>query len=124
MSASVKRVVILRSLQTLRRWFDGPDCPARRLRRQMRDTIGPLLRGQRTLAAVGGHVSRRAELLDLAARLESAVDDRAAWRLWCAATGLFSIGHLPGETNPPAGSLGAVSPCTSPQPGAACWTAG
>lgn len=97
------------TLQTLRRWFDGPDCQARQLRRQMRDTIGPLLRGQRTLAAVGGHVSRRSELLDLAARLESAADDDAAWRLWCAATGLFAARHLPGETSPPAGSAGAVS---------------
>ncbi|MFI5937853.1 DUF2397 domain-containing protein [Actinoplanes sp. NPDC051494] len=97
------------TLQTLQRWFDGPDCQARKLRRQMRDTIGPLLRGQRTLAAVGGHVSRRAELLDLAARLESAADDDAAWRLWCAATGLFAARHLPGDTNPPAGSPGAVS---------------
>ncbi|WP_406036503.1 DUF2397 domain-containing protein [Micromonospora sp. NBC_00898] len=97
------------TLRTLRRWFDGPDCQARKLRRQMRDTIGPLLRGQRTLAAVGGHVSRRAELLDLASRLETADDDDAAWQLWCTATGLFSARHLPGETNPPAGNPGAVS---------------
>lgn len=62
----------VRTLETLRRWFDGPDCQPRKLRRQMRDTIGPLLRGQQTLAAVGGHVSRRAELIDLATRLESA----------------------------------------------------
>ncbi|WP_045744004.1 DUF2397 domain-containing protein [Actinoplanes rectilineatus] len=97
------------TLDTLRRWFDGPDCQARRLRRQMRDTIGPLLRGQRTLAAVGGHVSRRAELVDLATRLESAADDDGAWRLWCSATGLFSARHLPGAGNPPAGNAGAVS---------------
>ncbi|GIJ66697.1 hypothetical protein Voc01_016140 [Virgisporangium ochraceum] len=97
------------TLSTLRRWFDGPDCQARRLRRQMRDTIGPLLRGQRTIAAVGGHVSRRAELVDLASRLESAPDDDAAWRLWCASTGLFAARHLPGAGNPPAGNAGAVS---------------
>ena len=97
------------TLQTLRLWFDGPDCQARRLRRQMRDTIGPLLRGQRTLAAVGGHMSRRAELLELATRLQAATDDDAAWRLWCAATGLFSARHLPGDSNPPAGNSGAVS---------------
>ncbi|WBC08860.1 DUF2397 domain-containing protein [Micromonospora sp. WMMA1947] len=99
----------VRTLETLRRWFDGPDCQARKLRRQMRDTIGPLLRGQRTLAAVGGHVSRRAELIDLATRLESASDDNAAWSLWCAATGLFSARHLPGAGDPPAGNPGAVS---------------
>ncbi|GAB1645389.1 DUF2397 domain-containing protein [Krasilnikovia sp. MM14-A1259] len=99
----------LRTLHTLRRWFDGPHCQARKLRRQMRDTIGPLLRGQRTLAAVGGHVSRRADLVDLATRLASAPDDDTAWHLWCAATGLFSARHLPGAGNPPAGNPGAVS---------------
>ncbi|SCL15104.1 TIGR02677 family protein [Micromonospora nigra] len=99
----------LLTLETLRRWFDGPDCQARKLRRQMRDTIGPLLRGQRTLAAVGGHVSRRAELIDLATRLESTADDDAAWRLWCSSTGIFSARHLPGAGDPPAGNPGAVS---------------
>ncbi len=99
----------MQTLVTLRRWFDGPDCQARRLRRQMRDTIGPLLRGQRTLAAVGGHVSRRAELLTLAARLETAVDDDAGWALWGTATGLFSARHLPGAASAPAGNSGATS---------------
>ncbi|WP_345626033.1 DUF2397 domain-containing protein [Rugosimonospora acidiphila] len=97
------------TLTTLRRWFDGPDCQARRLRRQMRDTIGPLLRGQRTLAAVGGHISRRAELLALAARLEESADDEAGWASWCTATGLFSARHLPGTTPAPAGNAGAAS---------------
>ncbi len=97
------------TLETLRSWFDGPDCQARRLRRQMRDTIGPLLRGQRTLAAVGGHMSRRAELLALAARVEAAPDDEAGWRMWCAATGLFSARHLPGAAPAPAGNPAASS---------------
>ncbi len=97
------------TLDTLRRWFDGPGCQARVLRRQMRDTITPLVRGQRTLAAVGGHVSRRAELLALAARLEATPTEQAGWDLWCAATGLFSARHLPGEAPAPAGSPGATS---------------
>jgi uncharacterized protein (TIGR02677 family) len=97
------------TLATLGSWFDGPDCQARRLRRQMRDTIGPLLRGQRTLAAVGGHVSRRAELLALAGRIDAAGDDESAWDVWCAATGLFSARHLPGEAPMPAGNPGASS---------------
>ncbi|MFI5930708.1 DUF2397 domain-containing protein [Actinoplanes sp. NPDC051494] len=98
-----------RTLATLGRWFDGPQCQARRLRRQMRDTISPLVRGQRTLAAVGGHVSRRAELLTLAGRIEATADDRAGWDLWCAATGLFAARHLPGVAPDPAGSPGATS---------------
>lgn len=97
------------TLATLRSWFDGPDCQARRLRRQMRDTIRPLLSSQRVLAAVGGHVSRRAELLRLAAGIESAADEQAAWRLWCAATGLYSARHLPGSAPAPGGSPGSVS---------------
>ncbi len=108
----------LLTLETLRRWFDGPDCQARKLRRQMRDTIGPLLRGQRTLAAVGGHVSRRAELIDLATRLESTADDDAAWRLWCSSTGLFSARHLPGAGDPPAAT---PAPCRSGMPIRSPW---
>ncbi|AGL17609.1 DUF2397 domain-containing protein [Actinoplanes sp. N902-109] len=98
-----------RTLDTLRRWFDGPQCQARRLRRQMRDTISPLVRGQRTLAAVGGHVSRRAELLALAGQLEATGDDVRGWELWCAATGLFSARHLPGVAPEPAGNPAATS---------------
>jgi uncharacterized protein (TIGR02677 family) len=97
------------TLDTLRAWFDGPHCQARKLRQQMRNTIGPLLRGQRTLAAVGGHVSRRAELLALASRLEQASDDEAAWTLWCTATGLYSARHLPGVAPAPAGNPSASS---------------
>lgn len=97
---------------TLRRvlsWFGGRDSRARRLRRQMRDTIVPMIRGQRTLAAVGGHVSRRAELLGLAGALERSPDDTAAWSLWARATGLFSARHLALPSPQPAGTPGAVS---------------
>ncbi|WP_328475735.1 DUF2397 domain-containing protein [Actinoplanes sp. NBC_00393] len=99
----------LRTLATLRNWFDGPDCQARRLRRQMRDTIRPLLSSQRVLAAVGGHVSRRAELLRLATGIEAAPGEDGAWQLWCAATGLFSARHLPGVAPAPAGNPGGLS---------------
>jgi hypothetical protein len=59
----------------------------------MRDAITPLVRGQRRLAAVAGHVSRRSELLALAGRLEAAPDEEAGWAIWCTATGLFSARH-------------------------------
>ncbi len=84
-----------KTLATVLAWFDGPTSQARGLRTQMRDTIAPLIRGQRTLAAVGGHVSRRAELLNVAEMLDRAADDTEAWRLWCVHTGLFSARHLP-----------------------------
>lgn len=97
---------------TLRRvlaWFGGRDSQARRLRRQMRDTIVPMIRGQRTLAAVGGHVSRRAELLALAGALERSADDSRAWALWTRATGLFSARHLALPSPQPGGAPGTVS---------------
>jgi uncharacterized protein (TIGR02677 family) len=75
-------------------WFDGPTSQAGSLRRQMRDTIVPMVRGKRALAAVGGHVSRRNELLNLAERLDSAADDDDAWDVWSTYTGLFSARHL------------------------------
>jgi uncharacterized protein (TIGR02677 family) len=90
-------------------WFGKGDNASRRLRRQMRDVIAPMVRGQRTLAAVGGHVSRRAELLTLAGALERAETDTQAWSLWCAATGLFSASHLAHASPQPAGAAGAVS---------------
>lgn len=83
------------TLTTVLAWFDGPGSQARGLRRQMRDTISPLIRGQRTLAAVGGHVSRRTELLNLAEQLDGAADEDEAWRVWCTNTGLFAARHLP-----------------------------
>jgi uncharacterized protein (TIGR02677 family) len=93
------------TLVTLRRWFDGPTAQAKTLRKQMRDAIAPMIRGQRTLAAVGGHVSRRAELLALAGRLATAESDAAAWRLWAAGTGLFAAQHLALAAPQPAGTV-------------------
>jgi uncharacterized protein (TIGR02677 family) len=90
-------------------WFGKGDNASRRLRRQMRDVIAPMVRGQRTLAAVGGHVSRRAELLALAGALERSGTDDEAWSLWCAATGLFSASHLAHASPQPAGAVGSVS---------------
>jgi hypothetical protein len=60
----------------------------------MRDTIVPMVRGKRALAAVGGHVSRRNQLLNLAERLDRSSDDDAAWQVWTTYTGLFSARHL------------------------------
>lgn len=88
-------------------WFDGPTSQASTLRRQIRDTIVPLVRGKRVLAGFGGHVSRRAELLNLAERLEGAVDQDDLWRTWTTHTGLFSARHLGFSTPHP--GLGAES---------------
>jgi uncharacterized protein (TIGR02677 family) len=79
---------------TLALWFSGPQPQALRLRRQMRDGVAPVLRSHRTLLAVGGTVSRRAELLKLARALEAAPDSETAWHLWASATGLYSARHL------------------------------
>ncbi len=57
---------------TLELWFSGQVPQAQLLRRQMRDAVAPVLRSHRTLLAVGGTVSRRAELLKLARGLEAA----------------------------------------------------
>jgi uncharacterized protein (TIGR02677 family) len=86
-------------------WFDGPTSQAGSLRRQMRDTIVPMVRGKRALAAVGGHVSRRNELLNLAERLDRSSDDDEAWHVWTTYTGLFSARHLgPSAPHPGHGS--------------------
>jgi uncharacterized protein (TIGR02677 family) len=74
---------------------------ALRLRRQVRDAVAPLLRGSRALLATGGRVTRRAELLRVAAAVESADNDAAAWLVWCAATGLWSARHLSGVPEEP-----------------------
>lgn len=84
---------LVATLHTLRSWF-APTGQAARLRRQVRDAVAPLLRGHRTLLAVGGAVSRRAELLELAGRLDRAPDDETARLIWGRATGLFSARHL------------------------------
>lgn len=82
------------AVATLGMWFGGPNPQAGRLRRQIRNAVAPVLRSHRTLLAVGGTVSRKADLLQLAAAIESATDDEAAWQLWCTATGLFPARHF------------------------------
>lgn len=82
------------TIGVLARWFDGPESQASRLRRQIRDAVTPLLRSHRTLLAVGGVVSRRADLLRLAHALEAVPTERGAWSLWAAATGLYQARHL------------------------------
>jgi uncharacterized protein (TIGR02677 family) len=86
---------------TLDAWFRPGSGQALRLRRQVRDAVTPLLRGSRALLATGGRVTRRAELLRIAAAIESAGSDDAAWQVWCAATGLWSARHLSGTPAEP-----------------------
>jgi len=83
-------------------WFGESRGQALRLRRQVRDAVTPLLRGSRALLATGGRVTRRAELLRIATAVESADSDAAAWRVWCAATGLWQARHLAGSPDEPA----------------------
>lgn len=84
------------ALATLDAWFRPHLGQALRLRRQVRDAVTPLLRGSRALLATGGRVTRRAELLSVARAVEAAGSDEDAWRVWCAATGLWSARHLSG----------------------------
>lgn len=86
---------------TLAVWFGERGGQALRLRRQVRDAVTPLLRGSRALLATGGRVTRRAELLRLAAAVESAGSDASAWEIWCAATGLWSARHVAGVPEEP-----------------------
>lgn len=86
---------------TLAVWFGEGQGQAVRLRRQVRDAVTPLLRGSRALLATGGRVTRRAELLSLAAAVEAAGSDADAWVTWCAATGLWSAKHLSGIPEEP-----------------------
>jgi len=79
---------------TLAQWFCGAWPQARRLRRQMRDAITPVLRSHRTLLAVGGSVSRKADLVRLAHAIEAAPDEATAWDTWATATSLYSARHL------------------------------
>jgi uncharacterized protein (TIGR02677 family) len=60
----------------------------------MRDAIAPVLRSHRTLLAVGGTVSRKADLVRLAHAIEDAPDADQAWSLWAAATSLYAARHL------------------------------
>lgn len=80
-------------VEVLAAWFSGSPQSVR-LRRQIRDAVVPVLKGHRALLAVGGTVSRKADLLRLADALESADSDAAAWALWCRATGLHSCRHV------------------------------
>ncbi|MGW7680590.1 DUF2397 domain-containing protein [Kribbella sp. NPDC054772] len=75
-------------------WFSGEHSQARRLRRQLRNLVAPWARNMNILLDTGGAVTRRAELLQLAAAIERAPDDEAAWQIWDTATGLFSARHL------------------------------
>lgn len=83
-----------RDLDVLGAWFTGTNPQATRLRRQIRDAVAPVLKSHRALLAVGGTVSRKADLLRLADALESVDTDEDAWRLWCRATGLHSARHV------------------------------
>jgi hypothetical protein len=97
---------------TLSVWFGERTGQALRLRRQVRDAVTPLLRGSRALLATGGRVTRRAELLRLAAAVESAESDADAWKTRCAATGLWSARHVsgvPDEPEVPARTCGTTS---------------
>lgn len=87
--------------QVLVIWFGEHRGQALRLRRQVRDAVTPLLRGSRALLASGGRVTRRGELLRVAAAVESAASDASAWQVWCAATGLWSARHLSGTPDEP-----------------------
>ena len=78
----------------LEHWFDGELSQATRLRRQMRDAVTPVLRGHRALLAVGGTVSRAAELSRLADAVARAESDQDAWRVFASGTGLYSARHL------------------------------
>jgi uncharacterized protein (TIGR02677 family) len=80
--------------EALRSWFSGADGQARRLRRQLRDLVAPWARNMHILMGTGGAVTRRAELLQLAAAIERAPDEDSAWRIWDTATGAFSARHL------------------------------
>lgn len=83
-----------RAVTTVGTWFAGTEPQAQRLRRRIRDAVAPVLRSHRTLLAVGGTVSRKADLLRLASAMERAPDGVEAWRLWCTATGLFPARHF------------------------------
>jgi uncharacterized protein (TIGR02677 family) len=87
-----------RTWEALRTWFGiagaGSEGQARRLRRQLRDVITPWARNTHFLMEAGGAVTRRAELIELAAAIESASSDEDAWRIWDVALGAFPARHL------------------------------
>ncbi|WP_327640790.1 DUF2397 domain-containing protein [Kribbella sp. NBC_00482] len=75
-------------------WFVGPSAQARRLRRQLRDLVAPWARNMYILMDSAGVITRRPELLRLAAAIEQAESDDDAWRIWDTAAGMFSARHL------------------------------
>jgi len=83
-----------RTWDALASWFSGADGQARRLRRQLRDLVAPWARNMHILIDTGGAVTRRAELLRLAAAIERAADDETAWTIWDTAVGAFPARHL------------------------------
>jgi uncharacterized protein (TIGR02677 family) len=83
-----------RTWAALALWFGDTDSQARRLRRQLRDLVTPWARNMNILLDTGGAVTRRAELLQLAAAIEQAPDDETAWRIWDTAVGAFRARHL------------------------------
>ncbi|MGJ9461498.1 DUF2397 domain-containing protein [Actinotignum sp. GS-2025g] len=83
-----------RVLDVLDNWFTGSASQAKRLRRQIRDAVAPTIQGHRALLAVSGTISRKADLLRLAERLEQAPDEETVWDIWCATTGLYSTRHV------------------------------
>lgn len=87
--------------ETISVWFGEGQGQAGRLRRQVRDAVTPLLRGSRALLATGGQVTRRAELLRVAASVQTAATGEDAWLTWCAATGLWQARHLGGLPEEP-----------------------
>jgi len=87
--------------ETISVWFSEEQGQAGRLRRQVRDAVTPLLRGSRALLATGGQVTRRAELLRVAASVQTAATGEDAWLTWCSATGLWQARHLGGLPEEP-----------------------
>jgi uncharacterized protein (TIGR02677 family) len=75
-------------------WFVGPYAQARRLRRQLRDLVAPWARNMYILMDSAGVITRRPELLKLAAAIEQTESDDDAWRIWDTAAGMFSTRHL------------------------------
>lgn len=84
----------IRTWASLQSWFGGADGQARRLRRQLRDLVAPWARNMHILLDTGGALTRRGELLELAAAIERASDDETAWRIWDTAIGVFPARHL------------------------------
>ena len=85
-----------RTWTALRTWFvDGSGGgQARRLRRQLRDVVAPWARNMHLLMNTGGSVTRRNEMIQLAAAVERAEDDDCALRIWDTAVGGFAARHL------------------------------